>query len=472
MPIVQATRKETLDPLRLPKVATPSSNLAGDIGRVTEAAVGTVGKLEDAAVAAKNQVDKAMVLEADYNLSMLKSELEVERRQLKGKAAAGAIDSIQEKYNLGAEEIGKGLANDAQKGGFSNRVKHHWAGPGGLYESTLKYTDSEISKFSDANYNAVVGLRVDDAIKKSDEEAIFTQSLAELKAIIKDRNPDNAVAEQIYNKHLDAINAGIKEKRIETERALKIKADEINLEANNDLSDLFFEDTLSFGEINKREGALGKDYERWVKLQKKSLEKKEKQNETGKKVVDNTLVSATLASEAMTMPPDITTEEISIFKEKVAKEVLAGKLKPATGRSIIGDAERTLKLDPVRKTSEDNVIKFLTNDYNNELYGATGTPEARAEYNRQVTAFSKWSRDNLDKDPIEYYEQVSDIHKKGFIAGLLGIAGIEVGKPAVTPQQRRVELETEGKRKDAIEKLQDANKPVTEANIQYIMGQL
>ena len=466
MPVVTAKRKERLRPLDIPKAVAPTSNIAGDIGRVTEAAVGTVGRLEDAATAEKNKVDKAMVLEADYNLSMLKSELEIERKQLRGKAAAGAIDAIQERYNLAAEEIGKGL-NDAQKAAYGNRVKHHWAGPGGLYESTLKYTDSEISKFSDANYNAVVDLRVDDAIKKSDEEAVFTQSLAELKAIIKDRNPDKAVAEQIYNKHLDAINAGIKEKRIETERALKIKADEINLEANNNLSDLFFEDTLSFSEINKREGALGEDYERWVKLQKTSLEKKEKQNETGKKVVDNTLVSATLAAEAMTMSPDVTTEDISDFKVRVAKEVLAGKLKPATGRSIITDAERTLKLDPVRKSSEDNIVVFLKSDYNNGLYGEPGTTEARAEYNRQMTAFSTWSKANLDKDPIEYYERVSDIHKKGFIAGLLGI-----GEPEVTPKQRREEIETEGKRGQAINMLQDNNRPVTEANIQFIMGQI
>ena len=468
MPTVQgATRKETLRPLGVPRVTAPASNLAGDIGRVTGAAVGTVGRLEDAAVAEKNKVDKAMVLEADYNLSMLKSDLEIERNQLKGKAAAGAIDAIEEKYNLSAEEIGKGLVNDAQKAAYGNRVKHHWAGPGGLYESTLKYTDSEIDKFSDANYNAVVDLRVDDAIEKSDEEAIFTQSLAELKAIIKDRNPDAAVAEQIYNKHLDAINAGIKEKRIETERALKIEADKINLEANNDLSDFFFNDELSFSEINRREGALGKDYERWVKLQKQSLEKKEKQNETGKKVVDNTLISATLAAEAMTMSPDVTTEDISDFKVRVAKEVLAGKLKPATGRSIITDAERTLKLDPVRKSSEDNIVVFLKNDYNNGLYGETGTPEARAEYNRQMTAFSTWSKSNLDKDPVEYYERVSDIHKKGFIAGLLGI-----GEPEVTPKQRREEIEAEGKREQAINMLQDNNRPVTEANIQFIIGQL
>ena len=467
MPIVQATRKETLRPLEVPRVAAPASNLAGDIGRVTGAAVGTVGRLEDAAVAEKNKVDKAMVLEADYNLSMLKSDLEIERNQLKGKAAAGAIDAIEEKYNLAAEEIGKGLANDAQKGAYGNRVKHHWAGPGGLYESTLKYTDTEIDKFSDANYNAVVDLRVDAAIEKSDEETIFTQSLAELKAIIKDRNPDAAVAEQIYNKHLDAINAGIKEKRIETERALKIEADKINLEANNDLSDLFFEDTLSFSEINRREAALGDDYERWVKLQKQSLDKKEKQNKTGKKVVDNTLISANLASEAMTMPPDITTKDISEFKVRVAKEVLAGKLKPATGRSIITDAERTLKLDPVRKSSEDNIVVFLKNDYNNGIYGETGTTEARAEYNRQMTAFSTWSKANLDKDPIEYYERVSDTHKKGFIAGLLGI-----GEPEVTPKQKREEIEAEGKREQAINMLQDNNSPVTEANIQFIMGQI
>ena len=466
MPVVQAKRKERLRPLNIPRAAAPTSNIAGDIGRVTEAGVGAIGKIEDAAIAERNKVDKAMVLEADYNLSMLKSELEIERKQLKGKAAAGAIDVIQERYNLGAEEIGKGL-NDVQKAAYGNRIKHHWAGPGGLYESTLKYTDSEISKFSDANYNAVVDLRVDDAIRKSDEETIFTNSLAELKAIIKDRNPDKAVAEQIYNKHLDAINAGIKEKRIETERALKIKADEINLEANNDLSDLFFEDTLSFNEINRREAALGEDYERWVKLQKTSLEKKEKQNETGKEVVDNTLISATFAAEAMTMSPDVTTEDISDFKVRVAKEVLAGKLKPATGRAIIGDAERTLKLDPVRKSSEDNIVVFLKNDYNNGLYGETGTTEARAEYNRQMTAFSTWSKANLDKEPIEYYERVSDIHKKGFIAGLLGI-----GDPEVTPKQRREEIEGEGKREQAINMLQDNNRPVTEANIQFIMGQI
>ena len=466
--VPQAKTKETVDPLRTPKVEAPGRGTFGEaLGEVAEAGIGTVERLQDVAAAEKGKIDKAMVLEADYNLSKLKTDLEIKRNQLKGKGAAGAIDAIEEEYNLGAEEIGAGLTNDAQKASYGGRVKHHWAGPGGLYESTLKYTDAEIDKFSDANYNAVLDLRVADAVDKADEKEVFDQSLAELKAIIKDRNPDKAVAENIYNDYVKTINTGIKERRIEAERAIKAEADKLNLEANNDLSDLLFEDGLSFSAINSREGILRKDYEKWIKTYKKNIDQKEKQAKTGKPVADDALIHAELSAEAMTMRADATAEDISDLRDRVGAMVLKSKLKPASGRAIIGDAERTLQLDPVRKSSEDNVVVFLKNDYNNEIFGEPGSPEARAEYNRQVSAFRTWSRGNLDKDPIEYYERVSDIHKKGFIAGLFGI-----GEPEVTPKQRREELEAESKREQAINLLQDNNRPVTEANIEFVTGQL
>lgn len=481
MPVVpQAERQETTAPLNVPQVAQPQE-MGGGFEQVTQAAVGFGKQLQDIAAAQKSMIDKAVVSEADFRLSQLKSELEVKRNQLKGRDAAGALDAIQEEYTAATEEISQGLTNEAQLAAYRNRVQHYWAGPGGLYESTLKYSDAEINKYAAENFNAVVDLRVKDAIEKSSDPEVFQQSLAELQAIIKDRYADPAVAESAYNDHLENINAGIKQLNIETERALKREADALKLEANNDLSELFFDDTLTLKDIKDREVALGTDYERWVKTHKKSMEQKEKELKTGKKVVDDPLVSANLAAEAMTMPADTTTEDINDLRERVAKEVLAGKLTQGTGRAIISDAERTLTLDPVRKSSEDNVIKFFKNDYNNELYGEPGTPEARAEYNRQVAAFRKWSRANLDKEPVEYYERVSDIHKRGYIARILGavdpfgvveVVAEALAGPEVTPEQRRLEIEEEGKRVRAIGILEDAGRPLTEANIQYVVEQL
>lgn len=130
-----------------------------------------------------------------------------------------------------------------------------------------------------------------------------------------------------------------------------------------------------------------------------------------------------------------------------------------------------------RKESEKTVMTFLKNDYNNGMFGDAGSPEARAEYLKQIESLKKWSRLNPDKDPSEYYEQISDVNVKSWIGKLAGAVSFGmIGEPEVTPKQRREEIERQGsnkqKRSQAIEILKKNKRPITENNISYVMERL
>lgn len=469
MPTVpQAEKKETLRGLPGGGLPKPGGVAGAPLLDVTEAAVGVASREQEIISREKDRIDKTMVLDADYNLSLLKTNLEVERGKYKGKDAGIAFDDIKQRWEEGIQEIEKGLANDSQKLSFRNRVQHHWAGAGGLYESTLKYIDSEIGKFEDSTFKSVADLRIRNAVEIADQPELFEQSLEELKAITKDYyKHDPALGQKVFNDYVDEIKTGVKEFKLEKERKAKELAAEAKLEANNDLSDMLFHDTLTYEEIKKREADLGGDYGKWVKAYKADQSRKENELKKKDKPEDNQEINITLSYEAMTMPANTTAEDILAFKERVGEEVLKGNLTPKTARTIISDAERTFSVDPPRKALENDVITFFKNDYNDSVYGDVGTPEARSEYLKQLNAFRDWSRKNLDKDPIEYFERVSDTHTKNFVSRLFGL-----GKPEVTPAQRREEIASEDKREEAIKILTDKGYPTTDANINYVMGQL
>lgn len=469
MPTVPvAERQETTAPLNVPQVSQPR-DIGGGFEQVTQAAVGFGKQLQDIAAAQKSMIDKAVVSEADFRLSQLKSELEVKRNQLKGRDAAGALDAIQEEYRTATEEIEKGLTSDAQVAAYRNRVQHHWAGPGGLYESTLKYSDGEINRYATENFNAVVDLRVKDAVEKSDDPEVFQQSLAELQAIIKDRYADSAVAESVYNDHLENINAGIKQLNIETERALKREADALKLEANNDLSELFFDDTLTLKDIKDREVALGPDYERWVKAHKKTLERKEKENKTGKKPVDNADSHRERTIQMLQLSEE---EDFGPFKEAIIDDIDKGKLTPQTGKRLIGEAQKQFTLNSEEKAWLKDISKKIKDDFNAGLYGDVADKEVKEEYFKQIRALQRWVDEG--KNPEEYYLKLRDAKARSFMQRALNIflpEKYEVG-PELTPEQVRVQAEETSKREKAIKILRDAGLSEDEQYVVKVMEQL
>lgn len=416
-------------------------------------AVGEANRAKQIALDAKKQVDQVVVLESDMKLSKLRTDLEVQRNQLKGKDAVGSIDFVTSEWQKGVDDIEQGLTNDEQRMAFTNRATHHW---NGLYEGTMKYSNAEMNRYTDDNYSAAFDLRVVDAIVGDDTQ--MAVSMNELKALLKDYYKDPLVVEDKFNDYMKTVRTGRKERQIEIEKANKEAIALAQDDANKDLTDLEINGKLSILELRKRREVLNDtDYKTWYDRYKANIKKSER----GEGAVDDPKASTDLTVEAMTMPVNLSSEELSKFKRKVADAVSSGTLKPSTGRQIVADAENATKIDPMRKAAEDAVVQSLKNDYNQGFMGkSTGgkpTPEADKEYIKQVEAFRKWSRANTDKDPSEYYENVSrpylmdtwyggtkeekDYKKRREEMGLT----VPAVKPKITPEQAREELRRRGK---------------------------
>lgn len=283
---------------------------------------------------------------------------------------------------------------------------------------------------------------------------------------------DIEFADQYFSSREDEINADTKirlrsaiktrkrELEIETARAEKERQQLLQTQAENELTSLLMDGSLTDADIRNREAVLGDKFKEWGKFYN-NLQKTKKTGPT-KSDFD---VNANLSIEAMTMAADVSDEELQEFRVKVAEEVSKGTLLPKDARTIISDAENARKIDPLRKTDIGNVVTFLKNDFNNEMFGEVDTPEARAEFNRQVLSLNRWARSNPDKDPIEYYEKIAEPYKTERLWGLLVTEETD-------PVKRRAEIELESNREKARKILRDAGKPATKANIDYVMERL
>jgi len=146
-----------------------------------------------------------------------------------------------------------------------------------------------------------------------------------------------------------------------------------------------------------------------------------------------------LATEAMMIPVTAKPQAVREFKARVAAAVAQGLIAPGTGRTIITDAESALKVDPERSAGIQAVVTRLKEDYKNGVMGEG--VEASNEYNKQIEGLYKWSKTNLDRDPSEYYEAVSQPYKAGWVKSVLDYVPLINFTPAQDPKARRLELQ-------------------------------
>lgn len=392
----------------------PPGALNTGFERTTGAAIGL---LEGTLAAEKKKVDQGVVIESDLKLTQLRSQIEVERNRLKGRDSAGAIDEVDAEWQAGVKEIEKGLTNDTQRLAFGSRAASHY---GSLYNGTLKYTETEMLKWDTDNRNSWEDLKASEAVVNHADPEEHEKNLAELEAELKDRHKGSPlVAADKYQDYLTDINKGIKDLKAETDKN-RVNAEREDSEAaNKELVDLQIDDALSIGEIRaRRDRVSDTDYKGWIDRFDKEVKSKEKETA---EVRDDRETVTDFSVEAMTMVPGTTIEEIVEFKNRVAQAVSDGLLKPTTARSIVSDAENSNKIDPMRKEAEKSVANALKNDYNEGLMGEAG-PETDLEYTRQIESFRAWSRSNLDKEPSEYYEMISEPYKREGLAKFFGLA--------------------------------------------------
>lgn len=437
MPVVpRAERRETLQDTPTPRTPRIAEGAFGEgLQRAAERGVESIGRLQEAKDRERFEIDKAVVSEADNNLVRARSLVESEIGQLRGKDSAAAMDVLNDRWGKIKEEAMKDLT-DTQKAAVMARADFHY---NGLFDKTLKHVDRETESYKENTYRAGRDLWSQIAIEG--DEAELETAMATLEAKTKDRygNMGAEVVNAEMKDIIDFVKKGREELSIRAEKESKEMREIDRQEANKELVDMVIDDNLSYRDIEARRGRLDEnEYRQWVNDYEKQMEKKKKEAEKPKKIVEDAEINADLSSRAMTFPADATALDVDAFRKEVADYVRKGKLKPETGRSIIGDVERTLTLDPARKASESDIISLMKNNYNNDLYGEAGSDEARAEYLRQVNSFRKWTRANLDKEPIEYWEKVNEPVVKSYIGGL-------INRKVPAPEQRRKELEAGGK---------------------------
>jgi hypothetical protein len=480
MPIVPE-RQESLIPIPGGEARLPSEGFGEGFQQVAQAGLGLAAKEQeralDIAAKEKSKVDKAIGLDADFRLSRLKTDLEIKRSQLKGRDSANAIEGIENEWKLGVEEIGKGLGNDEQKAFFSNRVNHHWFGAGGLYESTLKYSDKELNQFAEDNFKAVTDLRIEDAIEKSSDPEVFAQSIAELEAISKDHFDDPAVAEDWFNDKMETIDAGIKQ--IKTEAAAEAKRLEAaqREEANKQLTDFQIEDALTLGEIKRRRDSLDDtDYNQWVKRYEDTIRRKEAEAKKVTKDDEGVKIDRTVERYQLTTP-----QEVEVYKQQILDDIQKRKLTTTTGNQYIKAAEDQLKLDTNQKESMRTVSKKLELDRQNGVYGEADSVEALAEYIKQQNALNDWVRSG--KPAEEYLDRVSKVNDNNWLTRWWDtedifalpperVTGEQVREEAAEVLRKEADDKRQKSRQKAIDLLNSKGKRLTPANIDFVMEQL
>lgn len=457
MPTVPtASPQQALQGIPSARIQTPTP----DVGfqRIAEAGVSVASRI---AQRQKTDIDKAMVLDADYQLSLLKTDLESERSQYKGSEAVERVPEIDAKFKIASDEILQSLGNEEQKASVKGLIQNHGAR---LYDGNVKYADSETASFIQDRFDASTDLLTKIAVDNSHDEEEFDLTKKKLKAIIDDQlKGQPLVAADTYNDILDTINKGVNQRKIEAERESKIQKEINREESNKELSGLAVESALTWKEIKNREEFLNaSDIERWRKEYNASLARKEKS--TGKIIVDADL-KRELEVEGMQFPINATDDDYIAYAMRVSKAVEEEKLDTKSARAMMTDASNNRKIDPARRESVKNITTFLGNDYNDEMFGEVGTLEARAEYNRQVSSLNEWAKKNKDKEPIEYYERISMPYKTKKFFGLIDFMSPNL-------QKGRLEIESGDKREQAIKALKNNGSAITENNINFVMEQL
>lgn len=124
----------------------------------------------------QRQVDQTALLEADNKLSDLRTNLEVQAIQTRGKDALAAGPAAETAWQKGSSDIANTLTNDRQKEAFQARADHHWQV---LNETVQKHGAQEFQQYDAQNTEAALQNRRNDAVTHNSDPALIGQSLAE-----------------------------------------------------------------------------------------------------------------------------------------------------------------------------------------------------------------------------------------------------------------------------------------------------
>ena len=452
-----AKRKALTDPLQTGGVAAPSTDLSGSIERVTAAGTDVIKGLDKQ----RQEVDSAVVTARENALRRRKVELETERLDFRGVDAAQSLDVLTPKWKASVEELSEGLT-DRQKALFAARADHLYSGAGQFFEGSHQYMNKEIENYKTDTHNSSLDIRVDDAISNYDDPIRLQQEFDGIEALIRDKHGDSQIAKDKINEVTELIEKGHEERELERKKVEAEELEAANLEANNDLEESLLEESLTYKEVKAREDVLGKDYGKWLRELEKQQKRKEKIAKGGA-IKDDPNLYADLQVEMLQAE---TPEQFEEAKKKVVEAVGNGQILPKTSNSLITAGQKNIQLNEVQKTQKNTVILHLKNAFNEGLLGED--LEGQVEYNKQVASLTRWTADNPDKDPIEWWQIISDTYNRSFMTNVLTTffpSGVEAPKEK-TQQSQREDLDT------AIRLLKEEGLPRTTKNIEYVMEQL
>lgn len=154
--------------------------------------------------------DQTALLEADNKLSDLRTNLEVQALQLRGKDALGSGAHVQDAWQKGSSDIANTLTNDRQREAFQARSDHHWSV---LNETVQKHGAQEFQQYDTQNTEAALQNRRNDAVTHNTDPLLIGQSLAESHDLITLYGQRNGWSpEQMQEKQASvgsAIHAGV-----------------------------------------------------------------------------------------------------------------------------------------------------------------------------------------------------------------------------------------------------------------------
>lgn len=156
------------------------------------------------------KADQVALLDADNQLSAIKTNLEVQTLQKRGKDAIGASAQVDEQWKQATSAIEATLTNDNQKENFRIRADHHYQV---LNETVQKHSASEFQQYDAQNTEAALQNRRNDAVTHNTDPAIVGQSLAESKDLLTLYGQRNGWSdEEMKSKQADVaskIHAGV-----------------------------------------------------------------------------------------------------------------------------------------------------------------------------------------------------------------------------------------------------------------------
>jgi len=378
------------------------------------------------------------------------------------------IDSIQDPIvKRAAESVFINQSGDLKRHAKVQKIKMLTDESTNLYEVDYARAVDAYARETDTDKKAVIkdtlmmkGFELEDArtLKPG-----FTE-----RAMVKFEN-DTARLSEAYKKDAETE---LKKKQVEAKEAIKAQRETIG----NEFVSKHVAGKLTRADVLRADleptGENSKQY--WINQIEQMEDKLNKGSGTGGTEgfkTDKTL-DARLYSQIVKDPEGITESQILSY--------LGNGLSRSSVDSLLTERRQRLnpQKDPARTAAEAAVTENLKRDRKDGIFGSGQAGDM--EYAKQIDSFRRWSKANPDQDPSEYYEKVMEPVKKAFIFDFLSKDKPEpkakreaMEKAGEIPQRRATDKKVSDPLRDqAVTVLKQNNKPVTDANIEYIKKQL